>query len=234
MSLNNLKVLPVYNVSTETEALFIPFTDVLTLQSVTLSTAVITRSTDGGNFPIDDVSFFLSNIDTVGLIHEGDDTVFDRIYTWTPDFDSKIYKMTFNIACGINISAYTDGSLNIGNLRITVRQRSPDILHHDQLVASGAANQSATGTSYHIYNVDFTKPFTAYAGRPIDIRIQMITTEPVAGTQTRQEGILPVFSFQAAAITKIFTLSGVIIYSHPDINYADPVFKDHLERLTTI
>lgn len=232
MSLNNIKVVPVYNISTETEALFMPFTDVLTLQSVTLSTATITRSTDGGNFPIDDVSFFLSNIDTVGIIHEGDDTAFDRIYTWTPDFDSKIYKLTFNVACGINISAYTNGSRSIGNLRIIVRQRDPDILHIDQIIISGAAAQTATGTSYHIFNVDFTKAFTAYAGRPIDITIRMVTTG--SGTNTRQEGILPVFSFQAAAITKIFTLSGVVIYTHPDINYADPVFKDHLDRLTTI
>lgn len=225
------KIQPVYNISSEIVPTFLPITDVLTLQSITLSTAVISRSTDGGNFPIDDVPYFLSNIDTVGIIHEGDDTVFSRVYTWTPDFTQLIYKTTFNLACGINISAFTDGALNIGDLRITMRQRSPERVLGNQLLKSGAANQVATGTSYHIYNFDFTDPFYALARQPIDITITMITTEPTAGTQTRQEGILPVFPFQAAAVTKMFTLSGIVFYGHAGLDYADPVLQDNLERL---
>ena len=229
MSANRIKVTPVYNISSEIVPTFLAFgTDVLTSQSVTLSTAVITRSTDGGNFPIDDIPYFLSNIDTVGLIHEGDDTVFSRIYTWTPDFTTLVYKATFNIAMGLNVSVYTALNFNIGRLRITVRQREPVRVIYDQILASGAANQAATGLSYHIFNADISEPFYALAGRPIDITIELTST---AGTGTRQEGILPVFPFQAAAVTKMFSLSGVVFYGHAGIDYGDPVFKDNLGRI---
>ena len=228
MSISNLKVTPVYNISDYGKPLFLPITDVLTAQSVTLSSATITRSTDGSNFPIDDYPYVISAIDTVGLIHEGNNTVFDRIYTWNPDFTSKIYKMTLSFAMGINVSAYTSGNFNINNLIIIITDRITGKEIFRNTINSGAANQTAISFSYHIFNVDVNTPFDAYNNHPIDIRVQMSTT---TGTGTRQEGMLTFFPFQAAAVSKIFTLSGILIYPHAAIDYGDAVFKDNLQRL---
>lgn len=219
---------PVYDVANHGHDLFLPITDVLALTSVTISTSLVTKSTNGGNFPINDFPYVISNVDAVGLASEGNNTIFSRIYTWIPDRNMRVSKVSINLAASLNISTYSSGTFNVGNLRVITSQREPFVPLFNTLLKSTAANQTATGNSYHIYADDITGAFNVRAGIPIDFDLAMVTT---TGTGTRQEGILPVFPYQLLAVTKIFSLSGFLLRLDDSVDSNDQMFSDQMSRL---
>jgi len=231
------KIKPVYDVSNYGSDLSIQFgIDNLTLQSITASTAAFFKNTDTVNldgaattvFPVEDMDIILSDVNTFAIAHEGDDTAFNRIYSFEPDMTAYIYKASIKMAFGLNVSAFTNGSRDITGVRFVINQildseRTEKI--DDFTVTATLAALTATGTQIFIIVADrhYTN-FKAVKGRPITI--QIIVEESGSGTNTRQVGILPCFPFQAAAILKPVTTSVLSVHVHPTLDHAFPVFRD--------
>jgi len=231
------KIKPVYDVSNYGADLTIQFgIDNLASQSITVSTASFFKSTDTINldgtsttvFPVKDMDLILSDTDTIGLIHEGNNTAFNRIYEFEPDMTAMIYEMSVKMAFALNVSAFTNGSCDIDSVRFVVKQvldsqQTENI--DDFTIPATLTALTATGTQIFIIVADrHYANFKAVKGRPITV--QIIVNENQSGTNTRQVGILPCFPFQAAAVIKPFTTSVISAHVHPTLDHGFPVFRD--------
>lgn len=233
---SHAKIKPVYDVSNYGEDLTLQFgIDNLTLQSITSSTSSFFKSTDTVTidgtattvFPVEDMDIVLSDVDTFGIAHEGNDTAFDRIYSFEPDMTAMIYKASIKMAFALNVSAYTSGTFDLTSVRFVIKQSinsSQTENIDDFTLAATLTGLTATGTQIFVIVADrhYTN-FKAVKGRPITIQIQINET---TGTGTRQVGIMPVFPFQAAAIIKPITTSVFSVHVHPTLDHAFPVFRD--------
>ena len=230
------KIKPVYDVSAYGEDLSIQLgIDNLALQSITASTASFFKNTDTVNlngsattvFPVEDMDLVLSDVNTFGIAHEGDNTAFDRIYSFEPDMTAFIYKASIKAAFALNVSAYTSGTFDLTGVRFVISQvvdsdRTEAI--DDFTLTATLTGLTAAGTQVFVIVADrhYTN-FKAIKGRPITIQIIINET---TGTGTRQVGIMPVFPFQAAAIIKPITTSVLSVHVHPTLDHAFPVFRD--------
>jgi len=173
---NKIKLLPTYGVNDYGTDLFIPLGNDPTLSaaSITLSATTITHSTDGGNIPTDHQDEFMSDVDTVQLLHEGNDTAFDQTYRFRPDMSAIIYKTRILLPIGLNCSAYTNGGITVDPATITITESGGNTnLLFQQTFAVTIASLSATGSAYFIIDADFESIFKIYSGNPIDIRIEI-------------------------------------------------------------
>ena len=231
------KIKPVYDVASYGEDLSIQFgIDNLTLQSITASTAAFFKSTDTVNidgtattvFPVEDMDIVLSDINTFGIAHEGDDTAFNRIYVLEPDMTAFIYKASIKMAFSLNVSAFTNGSRDLESVQFIIKQSLDDntteLIDNFSIPATLTA-LTATGTQIFVIVADrhYTN-FKARKGRPITV--QIIVTTGGSGTNTFQVGMMPCFPFQAAAILKPITTSVMSFHVHPSLDHAFPVFRD--------
>ena len=230
------KIKPVYDVSNYGEDLTLQFgIDNLTLTSITASSASFFKSTESVNidgtatttFPVEDMDIILSDVNTFGVAHEGNNTAFDRIYTFEPDMTAMIYKASIKMAFALNVSAYTTGSFDLTSVKFTIKQsldsQTTQLIDNFVLDATLTA-LTATGTQIFVIVADrhYTN-FEAIKGRPITIQI---TVNETTGTGTRQIGIMPCFPFQAAAIIKPVTSSVLSLHVHPTLDHAFPIFRD--------
>ena len=230
------KIKPVYDVSAYGEDLSIQLgIDNLALQSITVNTAAFFKSTDTVNlngsattvFPVEDMDLVLSDVDVIGIAHEGNNTAFDRVYSFEPDMTAFVYKASIKAAFGLNVSAYTSGNFDITGVRFIVSQivdSDRTEIIDDFTVDATLTALTATGTQIFIIVADrHYTTFKAIKGRPVTVQIIINET---TGSGTRQVGILPVFPFQAAAILKPFTTSVLSVHVHPTLDHAFPVFRD--------
>jgi len=230
---SQVKSLAVYDVGSYGEDLFLPLTDVgLTETALTFSTATVTRDTSDSNQPIDTYPRVFSDTDSGLLLNEGSDTAFNQTYTLDPDMTAIIYKISLNFCAVLTVSAYTSGNFNIGALHIKITERSTnDRLLYENTFQSGAANQSATGTSMHWFTQDIVETIKINKGNPVDIQLNLITT---TGTGTRQEGYAPLAPLLKTAVLKPFFESGMSLHLHPDLSHADGVFKYKKDRVSML
>lgn len=230
------KIKPVYDVSSYGEDLTIQLgIDNLSLQSITASTAAFFKLTEtvdiDGNattvFPVEDMDIVLSDSNTFGVAHEGNNTAFDRIYVFEPDMTAFVYKASIKAAFALNVSAFTTGSFDMTSVRFQIKQSiDSDITEKidDFTLEPTLTALTATGTQIFIVVADrHYSNFKAIKGRPITIQISIAET---TGTGTRQVGIMPCFPFQAAAILKPVTTSVISLHVHPTLDHAFPVFRD--------
>ena len=231
------KIKPVYDVSNYGEDLSLQFgIDNLALQSITASTAAFFKSTDTVNidgtstttFPVEDMDIVLSDVDVFAVAHEGNNTAFNRIYSFEPDMTAMIYKASIKMAFALNVSAYTNGSSDIDSVSFIIKQSLDSTMTEkiDEFTVTATLTAlTATGTQIFVIVADrhYTN-FKAVKGRPITI--QIIVNETQSGTNTRQVGIMPCFPFQAAAILKPVTTSVFSVHVHPTLDHAFPVFRD--------
>src|SRR3990167_3637714 len=181
---SNAKIKPVYDVSNYGEDLSIQFgIDNLALQSFTMSAAATAmfKSTATVNlsgtsttvFPVEDMDLVLSDTDTFGIANEGDDTAFNRIYSFEPDMTAMIYKASIKMAFALNVSAYTSGTFDLTGVRFVISQIvDSDRTEHidDFTIDATLAGLTATGTSVFIIVADrHYANFKAVKGRPITI-----------------------------------------------------------------
>jgi len=230
---NHIKLLPTYGVDNYGTDLFIPLGNDPTLSatSITLSTTTITHSTDGGNIPTDHQDEFMSDVDTVQLLNEGNDTAFDQTYRFRPDMSCIIYKTRILLPVGLNVSAYTNGGITVDPVTITITESGGNTnLLFQQTFPITIASLGATGSAYFIIDVDFDSIFKIYSGNPIDIRIE-IPAGIETGTSTTQVGIVPVFCYQPVAVLKPFTVAGITFHVHASLDHADPIFNFDIKRV---
>ena len=231
---SRVKAIPTYGIDAYGEDLFLPFTNVgLTETSITFSTAVLTRDTDHTNQPMDDFPAVYSDTDTNVLLNAGNDTAFSRSYTLVPDMTAVIYAIHLIFPAAVICSAFTSGTLNVGALHLKITERSTnDRLLYENTFQSGAANLTGTGTSLHIFQKDIVETIRVVKGNPIDIRVELITVK--TGTNTRQEGIVPLAPYLKTAVLKRFTPAGIALHLHADLSHADGVFKYKKDRVSLL
>lgn len=221
---------PVYNVGDFGEDIVIPLDqDLLTLQSITPSTSTFARTTETfgavSAFPVDDHTTLASDKDAIGIAHEGNDTQFSRIYSWRPDMDVVLYKLDVNAAFGLNVSAYTSGNFSLTSVRIkiyTIEANANQRIIFNEVYTSGLGNLTATGSQIFVINEDVLLDTEVYSGFPV---IFEITVTSGTGVGTRQEGVLPWFPYQAAALIKSFSRSELRFHCHASVSHADKVLK---------
>ena len=230
------KIKPVYDVSNYGEDITIQLgIDNLTLQSITASTAAFFKATETVNidgtatttFPLEDMDIVLSDINTFGLAHEGDDTAFNRIYVIEPDMTAFVYKASIKAAFALNVSAFTNGTRDLTDVQFIIKQSINDSMTEtidNFSVTATLTALTATGTAIFIIVADrHYNNFKAVKGRPITVQIIVNET---SGTGTRQVGIMPCFPFQAAAIIKPITTSTMSLHIHATLDHAFPIFRD--------
>ncbi len=225
---SNIKLLPVYGVDHYGTDVFLPIRDTLATTSLTISGTTITKSTQGGNVPIDEQDEIASDIDTINFYNEGNDTEFNQTYRWTPDMSAIVYKTRVQIAFALNVSSISAGSFDLTNVAIRFQEQPvPKVLYeNDFAVTMGAL--STVSDAFFILDADVVEPFKVFSGNPIDIRIQTTVT---TGTGTFQVGVLPLFCYTTPAVMKPFTSSGITFHIHASLDHADPVFNEDIGRI---
>jgi hypothetical protein len=227
---SQIKFLPTANVLDYGEDVALHLTTVgMTEQAVTFSTAALTRSLDEGGQPLDAFPHVYSDTDSGVLLHEGNDTTFDTDYIYNSDMVAVIYKVSINVCMGLNVSAYTSGNFNLGNLIVTITEQGGSNRNiYTNTFASGSANRAATGTSLHWFTVDVVQPFQIFPNQPIKINLKLDTT---LATGTSQAGIVSIAPYLKTAVLKSFNESCVSFHVHADLAHSDDVFRFNMNRI---
>jgi len=230
---SQVKSVSVYDVGSYGEDLFLPLTDVgLTETALTFSTATVTRDTSDSNQPVDTYPRVYSDTDSGLLLNEGNNTIYNQTYTLDPDMTAIIYKISLNFCAVLTVSSYSSGTYNLGSLHIRITERSTNNrLLYENTFASSAGNRTSTGTDIHWFTQDIVETIKVRKGNPIDIQLDLITTN---GSGTRQEGYAPVAPLLKTAVMKQFYESGISLHLHPDLSHADGVFKYSQKRVSNL
>ena len=230
---SQVRSISVYDVANYGTDLFLPITDVgLTETALTFSTATVTRDTSNSNQPLDSFPRVYSDTDSGLLLNEGNNTIYNQTYSFSPDMTAIIYKISLNLCAVLTVSTYSSGTYNLGSLHIRITERSTnDSLLYENTFTSTAANRTSTGTDMHWFTQDIVETIKVRKGNPIDIQLDLITT---TGSGTRQEGYAPLAPYQKTAVLKSFTPTGISLHLHPDLSHADGVFKYSKDRVSLL
>ena len=230
---SKVKILPTYGVDNYGHDIFIPVANDagLSAVSITPSTTTITQSVSSGAIPTDSQDTLLADADTIQLLHQGNDTEFNRVYRFNPDMTAAVYKTRILLAIGLNVSVRVSGTITLPNAFVTITEviGEQNVLF-DGVFALTIAGLSGVASSYFILDADFSSIFKVFSGNPIDIRIR-IPAAAESGDSTTQVGILPLFCYQSAAVLKPFTLSGITFHIHASLDHADPICNLDIERV---
>ena len=216
-----------YDVSNYGEDLFLPFTtDTLALQSVTWSAVnelLQEESTD-----LESYSRLVSDVDTLGILNQGDGVRYDRTFDFLTDMSAWTYKFNLTFAVALSVTAYTSGAHSVDSVNVIFSELLPDkstkrtiasLIHN-----TGMANLGATGTNVAIMHFEGNNPFKITQGNYLRMQIQFNSTD--TNTATSYEGIMPYFYFQAGSLAKTMCESGLQLHLHPALDHAFPVFRD--------
>ena len=119
---SQVKSISVYDVANYGTDLFLPLTDVgLTETALTFSTATVTRDTSNSNQPLDSFPRVYSDTDSGLLLNEGNNTIYNQTYSFSPDMTAIIYKISLQFCACLTVSAYTSGTYNLGSLHIKIK-----------------------------------------------------------------------------------------------------------------
>jgi len=227
---SQLKILPTANVLDYGHDIPLHLTQVgATEQAITFSTSALTRSLDESGQPLDHLPHVYSDEDDGLLLHSGNNTAYDTTFTFNNDMPAVIYKTSLAICAGLNVSARTSGTWNLGSMTVTITQLGGTTKTiYTNTFDSTAADQAATGTALHWYVHDIVEPYQVFPNEPIKIRIQLNVT---SGSGTRQEGIVTVAPFVKTAVLKSFAESCIIFHAHADLAHADTIFRYNMHRI---
>lgn len=195
-----------------------------TIDNITGSTATFgantnsfvdsSRTTRTYNLNDSDIPIIASSGDTLDLDNEGDNTAFNENFALHPRRGFRLNQIFLNFAIGFNVSAYTDGSPSLTSLTYQVFHwtAGAQIPLHGSVrsFTTGFTALSATGTQVYV-----VRDFMPLSGVMISENDQLavnITTAGTAGggTNTRQEGIVPIFPLSAATSLRDYSVSCAI------------------------
>jgi len=228
-----LRIKPVYNTGDYGHDVVFPLLQSQTsnVQSLTPSTASFHQTLHDSARPIDEVAMFISNLDKCEQLHAGNDTNFDQTFLIQPDMSFFSYKIAVNMGFGLKVSAFTSGTVNLGNIHVTITEDGKgagDTTIVDQIVDAGSSNLTATGEQIVAFHVDVIQPIKFTKARPIKVRIQTEVEE--TGTNTWQVGMLPVYPLIAPAVAKQWLLSQVEVHAHASLDHAFPIWRDETNQ----
>ena len=156
-----------YDISNYGEDLFLPITtDTLALQSVTWSGVDELKQEHSED--LEAYSRAISNIDTLGIMHEGDGVRFERSYDFLTDMSAWVYKFNLTFAVALNVTAYTGGNHSVDSVTVNFYELLPDksvkrqiaTMRHD----TDMTNLGATGTNVAIMHFEGNTPFKIIQG----------------------------------------------------------------------
>tara|TARA_R100000781_G_scaffold78260_2_gene48485 strand:- start:71 stop:832 length:762 start_codon:yes stop_codon:yes gene_type:complete len=223
-----LRIKPVYDTgSFGHDVTFpLPLAQATNLATLTPSTASFYQSTHDSALPVDELARFISESDKCELLHNGNDTDFDKTWILQPDMTAWTYKLALNFGVGLKVSAYTSGNVNAGNIHITITEigdGAGDTVIEDLTIAIGSPNLTATGEQIIMFHADIVRPIKLNGGLPVKVRIQ--TESSKSGTATYQVGMLPVFPIIPTAVPKTWYESQVELHLHGDLTHAYPIWR---------
>ena len=193
---------PVYDISSYGEDLFLPLTtDTLALQAFTWSATnelLQEHSTD-----LEAYSRLVSDIDTLGILNEGDGNRFSRTYDFLTDMSAWAYKFNLTFAVALSVTAYTSGAHSVDSVTVNFYELLPDKTQLRQIT---------------------NNPFKITQGNYL--RCEIIFNSTDSGTATSFEGIMPYFYCQTGSLAKTMIESGLEMHLHPALDHAFPVFRD--------
>lgn len=239
------KSIPVYDNSTFGQDVFIP----INLQTDATTTFIETSITGdaaatvyihypdsnaaGKVTPIDDNDEVFMAANTFLMVGPANKTAFTRTFSWTPDMNAMVYKVSLQLAVAINASAWTSGTVSLGSVQVsaiernTLRQLVPTLTFPDITTGLGA-----TGTNICIIQADFTQKFPVYSTSPIDITITINSS--ATGTNTWQSGILPLFPWNKTNVMKTWSASGIKFHVHATLDHGDPIYDLNPDRVSSL
>ena len=223
---NNLLSKPTYDSSNYGEDLHLPLgVKNLALQSITWSTITELDVVDSD---LEDYSRLISDIDTLGIMNEGDGIAFDETFIWTTDMSAFVYKFNLTFAIGLAVTAYTSGNHAVTNARVIIKE-----LLSDNTVVRTIADitkdtdmtvLTATGTNVTIMTFEGNNPFKIAQGNQMSVQIILGRTDTL--TATTYEGIMPLFYFQKSSLAKLLIESSLNLHLHPALDHVYPIFRD--------
>jgi len=216
-----------YDISNYGEDLFLPLTtDTLALQSITwseLDELLQEESTD-----LEAYSRLVSDIDTLGILNEGDGVRYSRTFDFLTDMSAWCYKFNLTFAVALDVTAYTSGAHSIDSVKVTFSELLPDKTEKRQITTmihnTGMTNIAAVETAVAIMHFEGNTPFKITNGNYLRMAIEFSSTD--TSTATTFEGIMPYFYFQAGALAKTLCESGLEMHLHPSLDHAFPIFRD--------
>lgn len=231
---NKLSIKPTYNISQGAVIDFVPLdiqrdmvsfnypsTTVLT-NTETLDSITSYQSTSATNR-------ILTNIDTVSGYSFGDDTQLDFILFVKPFSSFEILQCFINAGFTLNVSAYTSGNFSFDSVQLDVLLFNGTETASTQNVfnttfTTGHGNLTAAGTQTYIVQAQFgdvsIRPFDK-----IGFRFRMNVS---VGVGTRQELLLPFYSWSATSGNKKFYESGISTHALPNFDNAAPALKNQM------
>ena len=225
-NVNELLEKPVYDVSSYGEDLQLPFgTKKLALQAITWSELdeLLVVDADMENY-----SRLISDIDSLGIMNQGDGVAFDQTYTWLSDMSAFVYKFNITLCVALSVTAYTSGNHSVDSVNVIVKETLQD----DTLVRTianltkdtGMTNTQAVEDKAVIMTFEGNIPFKVAQGNKVTIQIILNRTD--TNTATTFEGIMPIFYFQKSSLAKTMIESTMQLHLHPALDHAFEVFRD--------
>ena len=205
-------------------------TDTLALQSITWSAIneLLQVKATGADVDIEEYSRALSDIDTLGIMNEGDGIRYSRTFDFLSDMSAWIYKINLTFAVALSITAISSGNHSIDSVQVLVQELKGDgTLVREILTASqntGMTNLTAINNSVAIMHFENNKPFKISTGNIVRLTISFSSTD--TGVATTFEGIMPLFYFQEGSLLKTMCESALILHVHPALDHAFPVTRD--------
>ena len=225
-NVNDLLEKPVYDVSSYGEDLQLPFGQKnLALQAITWSELdeLLVVGADMENY-----SRLVSDVDSLGIMTQGDGVAFDQTYTWLSDMSAFVYKFNITLCVALAVTAYTSGNHSVDNVRVIIKETLGDgtIVRTiaDLTQATGMTNTQAVEHKACIMTFEGNIPFKVAQGNKVTIQITLGRTD--TETATTFEGIMPLFYFQISPLAKTMVESTLGLHLHPALDHAFPVFRD--------
>ena len=224
-----LRIKPTYNVGDYGHDVSFPLllSQATNLVTLTPSTSSFHQTQHDSANPIDEVLSFISESDKCELLHNGNDTDFDKTWLIQPDMSFFSYKIALSFGIGLKVSAYTSGNITAESIRLTLTELGDgvgDIVIADLTIPTGASALSATGEQIIMFHADILQKIKFTNNRPVTMRIRTVSSK--SGTATYQVGMLPVYPMIPTAVPKQWLLSQVEIHAHASLDHAFPIWRD--------
>ena len=216
-----------YDISNYGEDLHLPLTtDTLAIQSITwsgLDELVQEHSQD-----LEGYSRLVSDIDTLGILNEGDGVRYHRTFDFLTDMSAFCYKFNLTFAVGLSVTAYTGGNDSVDSVKVTFSELLPDKTEK-RIIASmvhdtNMTNITAVKDQVAIMHFEGNNPFKITQGNYLRVDIEFNSTD--TNTATSFEGIMPYFYFQEGSLAKTLCESSLGMHLHPALDHAFPVLRD--------
>lgn len=173
----------------------------------------------GTRFTLENFPTAILNTTDLTLLNEGDSTDFTRLYQIYVPVDAIIKRMTFLLALGLNVSAYTSGNFRLTSLRLGITSykaagQTVDVIN-PAIASSAPSNMTAVDNQILIVKYTIERAMPVYSGGILEIDMDVNTA---LGVGTYQKGIVDIFPFNTFPTTgaRTYGQSGFYIYWEPN------------------